>query len=195
MDVTVCIGTFGDQEWIRLAEERAVPSIPGDVPFTHAHEKTLAQARNAAAAAAKTEYLCFLDADDQLAPGYFEAMAKGSADLRGPGVKYAARHPSPSAVTRLEMGDLWHRNFLVIGTLVRRELFERVGGFREEPIYEDYALWCRCAAAGASIEMIYDAVYLAWARRDSRNRAPDMRWKNDWHFKIREAVWPERAAA
>lgn len=197
MDVTVCTGTFGDEEWQELARDRAGASVPSDVPWVHAHSEdgTLAEARNMAARIADTEWLCFLDADDELAAGYFEAMARGTHDLRGPACTYDVAHPSLREPTLWPMGDLYDRNFLVIGTLVRREMFFAAGGFGEEPVYEDYALWCRCAALGASIEMIPDAVYLAWSRPDSRNRAPDMAWKNEWHFKIRDAVWPERQAA
>ena len=195
LDVTVCTGTYGGELWKSLAHERAGASVPDGVDWVHVHGETLAGARNAAAQQADSEWLCFLDADDQLAEGYFEAMARGSADLRGPACKYARSHPSARPPKVWPMGDLYDMNFLVIGTLIRREMFFAAGGFGDEPVYEDYALWCRCAKLGASIEMIPDAVYLAWVRPESRNRAPDMRWKNDWHFKIREAVWPERSAA
>lgn len=195
MDVTVCIGTFGAKKWIELAAERAIPSVPDGIPYIQVHGETLAQARNAAAAQATTEWLCFLDADDQLTPDYFTHMEKGTADLRGPSCKYAVKHPSPREPKVWPVGDLYDMNYLVIGTLVRRAMFFAAGGFGEEPVYEDYALWCRCVKLGASTEIIPEAVYLAWARQDSRNRKPDMRWKNQWHFKIRDSVWPERKAA
>jgi glycosyltransferase involved in cell wall biosynthesis len=195
LDVTVCIGTFGGAEWPGLAAARAIPSIPTGVPWVHAHGRSLAEARNMAARGAGSEWICFVDADDQLSDGYFDAMSRGSADLRGPACRYAREHPSSRPAKVWPQGDLYDMNFLVIGTLVRREMFFEAGGFGDEPVYEDYALWCRCAKLGASIEIVPDAVYLAWVRRDSRNRAPDMRWKNEWHMKIRDAVWPERAAA
>lgn len=194
MDVTVCVGTYGEEWWRELAQERAIPSVPNGTPTIHVHGESLAGARNEAASNAETEWLCFLDGDDQLSPDYFEHMARGTCDLRGPSCRYATRHPSPRMPTVWKIGDLYDLNYLVIGTLVRREMFFAAGGFGDEPVYEDYALWCRCAKLGATSEIIPGAVYLAWRRSNSRNRSHSMRFKNEWHYRIRNEVWPERAA-
>ncbi|HYJ21625.1 MAG TPA: glycosyltransferase family 2 protein [Solirubrobacterales bacterium] len=190
MDVTVIVGTFGGAEWVRLAHERAVPSGEAQAPVIHRHAASLAQARNEGAALAKTEWLCFLDADDELEPGYFEAMERATADLRGPAVSYV-RHGRPTAPKLWPAQDLRDGNFLVIGTLIRKELFERVGGFKEWPIYEDWCVWQRCAAAGATVEQVPDAVYVAHVRAKSRNRQPSRAERLRWHHEIRQANHPE----
>ena len=196
MNVAIIVATYGDREWRELALSRAVPSALAEANHrTSAHVShypnlTLAAARNQAVSEAITEadWLCFLDADDELEPGYLDAM------------DYAYEHypvgvvgetvPPPLLVPllrRVKEGS-WSSpptvpnkgrwpavNEAVIGTLVNRLLFERVGGFREHtgdgtPItmYEDWDLWLRCWDAGA--KLVYtDAVYRAYVNPDGRN--------------------------
>jgi hypothetical protein len=62
-------------------------------------------------------------------------------------------------------------NWLVIGTLVHRDLFWEVGGFPEaEHGLEDWALWSKCVRAGAEIVKVPDAVYRYWANPQSMHR-------------------------
>jgi GT2 family glycosyltransferase len=181
VDVTVCIGTFGDDSWRKLALDRAAMSCERKV--LHVHDENLMVARNRAAEKAQSEWLCFLDADDELAPGYFDAMEQGTADLRGPSVQYVVRGMTRPPKIWPPM-DLTQGNYLVIGTLIRKEMFDEVGGFRDYPLYEDWDLWLRCHLAGASIELLPEAVYIAHARSDSRNRAPDRATRLHWHKQI-----------
>ena len=181
MEVTICIGTFGDEKWRTLANDRAIPSC--EKPVSHVHGDQLHTARNEAAAQATTEWLCFLDADDELAPGYFDAMSTGTADLRGPAVRYIV-NGNPRALKIWPKKDLKTGNHLVIGTLVRKELFDRVGGFKDYPLYEDWDLWLRCDLAGATNEVIPEAIYIAHVRTDSRNRAPGRSTRLKWHERI-----------
>jgi len=181
VDVTVCIGTFGHDDWRKLALDRAAMSSERKV--MHVHDENLMVARNRAAEKAQSEWLCFLDADDELAPGYFDAMEQGTADLRGPAVQYVV-NGNPRAVKVWPERDLRSGNHLVIGTLIRKAMFDQVGGFRDYPLYEDWDLWLRCHLAGASSEVIRDAIYIAHVRKDSRNRAPDRATRLHWHKQI-----------
>jgi hypothetical protein len=62
-------------------------------------------------------------------------------------------------------------NWLVIGTLVHRDLFWEVGGFPEaEHGLEDWALWSKCVRAGAEIVKVPDAIYRYWANPQSMHR-------------------------
>lgn len=194
MDVSVVIGTFGSDEWIETAQ-RAAASAESQGPVIQAHGATLAQARNIGAAQAKTEWLCFLDADDELAPGYFDAMERGSADLRAPAVSYVRGGPRRAPYVPRVAGHthacvaecLREGNWLVVGTLIRRASFCEVGGFREWAVYEDWDLFLRCWLVGATVEAIPEAIYVAHVRPDSRNRAPSMAEKNRVHWQIVEA--------
>lgn len=194
MDVTVCISTYGDPEWVRLAE-RAIASARSQAPVIHRHGSTLANARNEALALVDTEWVVHLDADDELEPGYIEAMAAGSADLRAPAVRYvrgaSSRLPYVPRVFGHEhdcdAACLPDGNWLVIGTAVRTELLRAAGGWREWDVYEDWDAFLRCWLAGGSVEAIPEAVYRAHVRPDSRNRAPSAELKNRTHLAIVEA--------
>ncbi len=179
MDVTVAIGTFGDAHWPRLAAERAVPSAEAlGVPVVHHHADTLHEARNGALEQVTTEWVCHLDADDELEPGYFDAMAAGTADVRAPSVRYVRlgrlREPGMPAVAghthQCVAECLVEGNWLVVGSLVRADMVRSVGGWRDFDWSEDWDLWLRCHLAGATFEAIPEAVYRAHVRPDSRNR-------------------------
>lgn len=182
MDVTVAIGTYGDRAWWNLAAERAVPSaVALGVPVVSVHAATLHEARNEALDQVHTEWVCHLDADDELEPGYFDHMAAGSADLRAPSVRYIRPHQRRAPYVPLVAGHrhqctaecLLEGNWLVVGAVARTELVRRVGGWRQFVWSEDWDLWLRCYLSGATVEAIPGAVYRAHVRSDSRNRALD----------------------
>ena len=171
MDVTIIIATFGDTKWIELAHERALPSamLQNVAVITH-HGPTLHEARNEAAELATTEFLCFLDADDSLSPGYLFAMAEATGDLRAPAVSWVTEHSATKPVT-LHTRDIEHMNPCVIGTLIRKDLFTTLGGFRDWPAWEDWDLFLRATRAGARIEHVPGAVYRAHMSPGSRNQS------------------------
>jgi glycosyltransferase involved in cell wall biosynthesis len=179
LDVTVAVCTFGRAEWIRLAQGRAMPSAQAlDVPVIHVHEGSLDAARNAALDRVATEWIIYLDADDELETGYLAAMATGTADVRAPAVRYVqGTHAAWPAVPNVaghnhhcDATCLPYGNWLVIGAMVRADLVRRVGGWRDYPWSEDWDLWLRCHLAGATFEAIPTAIYRAHVRRSSRNR-------------------------
>ena len=226
MNVAIMIATCGDPKWSKLAEERAFPSAhvewerweqqrqPGAVAgvgHIHSPDLTLAQARNFMAETCLTgsDWLCFLDADDELEPGYLDAM---EAALQRP-VPQRLSLPRPlppllvPAVRRVT-GDVvtgrpatipnrgrWPQvNECVIGTLVHRGLFERVGGFRDHTddgtviaMYEDWDLWLRCWDAGAKLVYVPGAVYREHVSRGRNTNA---------HLSqsVYEAIWADHLA-
>lgn len=196
MNVTVAVATYGDDAWVELASRRAIPSaLALNVPVVHAHGDTLHEARNTALDRVDTEFVVHLDADDELAAGYIDAMAAGSASLRAPAVGYVrdGRRGVPQ-MPRVAghrhacvAGCLAYGNWLCVGTLARTDLVREVGGWHDYPMYEDYDLWARCWLAGASIEAVPAAVYLAHVRQGSRNRAPGRAQKHTTHQAIARA--------
>jgi hypothetical protein len=117
----------------------------------------------------------FLDADDKLADGYAAAIAP---HLRYQKVGRGQRPEAKLLAPMMERMDVQGRdplgpyfpnreapmtelNHCVIGTVVPRWLFEKAGGFRELPVYEDWDLWLRCIRLGATIEYVPEAVYVA----------------------------------
>ncbi|HEX5201132.1 MAG TPA: glycosyltransferase family 2 protein [Actinoplanes sp.] len=197
MDVTVAVATFGDEEWRDLAHRRAVPSaMAQDVKVVHAHSATLHEARNAALALVGTEWVVHLDADDELEEGYVEAMGKATADVRAPAVRYVrnARDRGRPRMPQVaghrhgcEAACLTAGNWIVIGAAVRTDLVRDVGGWRDFDWSEDWDVWLRCHRAGATFEAVPAAIYRAYMRRDSRNRAPDQAAKLAAHRAIAAA--------
>ena len=196
MDVTIVVASYGDRQWIDLAHERATRSaMQQGAPVIYVHGLTLHGARNAGLAQVETEHVVFLDADDELEPGYLDAMLTGTADLRAPAVWYVkssgraqapyvprvAGHTHACTGECIASGD---GNWIVIGAMVRTEMVRRAGGWRDWPCYEDFDLWMRVLLLGATVEALPAAIYRAHVRQDSRNRAPAMEVKNTVHHEI-----------
>lgn len=171
MDVTIIVATCGDERWQRLAQDRALPSAigQGHVSLHHEPRGTVASARNAAARRATSRWLCFLDADDELAPGYTKAMAAASGDLRAPAVQYVRDGVAEPAKIFDDRKIITGLSPCAIGTLIRRDVFLSIGGFWEERAWEDYSLFRRAAMLGSTIEHVPQAVYRAHEVRGSRN--------------------------
>lgn len=181
MTLSVCIGTYGSRYWHDLAQRRAIPSVLAQtvspVNWRWVHGKSLHEARNQAATEASGEWLCFLDADDELDPAYVEAMTQaidGRADdwLFQPACMdiYPNSDTDPRPVIH-PAKPLHRQNFLIIGTVVRRAQFLRVGGFEDLISHEDWDLWIRCWLDGAQIEPVPQAVYRVHVRTKGRNSA------------------------
>lgn len=187
MDVSVVVATFGDPSWAELAAERAIPSAEASAPaeLVVVHGATLAEARNAGAARSISEWLCFLDADDEIEAGYLEAMAAASGDLRAPSVRYVTAgeiEPDPISLAGRNISTV---NPCVIGTLLRRELFDAAGGFWTEPAWEDWSLFRRCWLLGAKLEHVTAAVYRVNVNPAGRNSSlPTQAERNRLHRKI-----------
>lgn len=195
MDVTVAVATFGDDSWWRLAHERAIPSaVALGVPVVYHHADNLHDARNGALDMVKTEWVCHLDADDELEPGFFDAMAQGICDVRAPSVRYVPPENAPAKMPTVgihnhacEASCLAWGNWLVVGSVVRANIVRKVGGWRDFSWSEDWDLWVRCWQSGATFEPIPEAVYRAHVRRNSRNRAPKRHERLAAHREIARA--------
>jgi hypothetical protein len=198
-DVTVAVATYGDPSWLALAGARAIPSARAQgVPVVSVHADSLHAARNACLDQVQTERVILLDADDELEPGYINAMAVGTADVRAPRVRYVrpGGAASPAVMLRVSGHDhpqccgdcLAWGNWVVIGAMVRTDLLRKVGGFEPWPLYEDWAAMARMWQAGATFEPIPRAIYRAHVRRDSRNRAPGRAARLAAHRAIAEAL-------
>lgn len=212
MNVSVIVATYGSEEWRKLGKGRAPSSAwtagASEVVVRHEPYGTIASARNNAAAEATGPWLCFLDADDELVPGYVEAMRcallrcppatfrayGGTSALLAPAVEFVydggGRRVGPAIPN---LGGWPDVNECVIGTLVEKSVFERAGGFAEEwAVYEDYALWLACDRLGASIVHVPRAVYRAHVRLGGRNTGPSSTVKLTTYNEIRRRDKRER---
>jgi glycosyltransferase involved in cell wall biosynthesis len=123
------------------------------------------RASNAGARAARGDAFLFVDGDDEVAPGYLAAMAAALAvhDLVAARVDYDALKPAWVGARHSPQGNgLQDWGFLPTaggGTLgVRRDLFERIGGFDEEmTAAEDVDFCWRAQLAGSDLHFVPDA--------------------------------------
>lgn len=187
--ISVIVATYGDvHPWKALAKHRAIPSVCAQtvqpLELIREHGETLHGARNDAAARAQGAWVCFLDADDALDPGYLAAMTQAArveqTTETGEAVKPCALLAPAVAYVRdghaeepriLDPGvPMTEVNRCVIGTLVPRWLFEAIGGFRDWPMSEDWDAFLSCLEHGAEVVPVPDAVYRAWETPGSRNR-------------------------
>lgn len=206
MNVAIIIATYGEESWRDLAMSRAYPSAveQAEVFPLHDEHATLAEVRNIAAArvGGGFEWLCFLDADDELAPGYIDAMTRAEAEGAGPRllvpqIQYVRpaccgkfRYDRPRFPKELDL-DYRDGNGMVIGTLVQRQEFWDVGGFEEWPLYEDWALFARVQKEGAVPVRVPDAIYRGYRQRTRSRNHQGRRMAVETHDAIRRTVFPE----
>src|SRR5215831_12059718 len=119
------------------------------------HTGVPAIARNAGARATDSRYIAFLDSDDVWLPHKLEIQMKtiaGSAygvvcsnALADTGRYFGVGQEHTGSVRK----DLLQNNFVITSTaVIRRDVFDRIGGFDALPAvyFEDYDLWLRAAA-------------------------------------------------
>ena len=206
MDISILIPSYGEPVWQEMAETRALPSAMAqnahEVLIDHDPDGTIASGRNGLAEKATGEWLLFLDADDELGPGYVAAMQRAYGQgrlvydvppLLTPAVSYVTkgRRQAPRFMPGT---DLRKNNYLVVGTLVERDLFLEVGGFNDLPHgFEDWSLWAKCWKAGAKIIQVRRAVYIAYINLESKHRQAwkDRRWQVEMHNKVAAELFPE----
>jgi glycosyltransferase involved in cell wall biosynthesis len=123
-----------------------------------------AGARNAAAREARGPWMCPLDADDVYEPGFLAAQAAFIGTHPGFDVYSCnvwAEYPDgsrgifrPSSrttkVTSFSLREMLLENRFCVIAVFRRELFDRVAGFREHVLNEDWDFWLRAMATGAT---------------------------------------------
>lgn len=207
MDVSIVIATHGDSSWEELARARPLPSAqtePAEVLIGHDPDGNRATVRNELAEKATGDYLCFLDGDDELAPGYVAAMQQAYDRNRGddeapllltPSISYVIRGRKQRPKFWAEVPP-WSGNWMVLGTLVPSDLFREVGGWREFDSedwneWDDWELWIRCQKAGARPVKVPEAVYIAHQERTSRHRTLPHERRVHWTYEIGRMHYPE----
>lgn len=114
--------------------------------------KGRANQMNAGARSATGEVLLFLHADTILPPGAFACLAKAMASNGAPGGAFRLAFAPSSPLLRF-IG--WCTTFPVklfhygdAGIFVRREVFERLGGYADLALMEDLDLWLKLHRCG-----------------------------------------------
>lgn len=111
---------------------------------------------NRAVHQARGEVLLFLHADVQLPAGALAAVERALTDPQVVGGSFSLEFSSDGLPGRVfTRVNRWRRWFGIFygdaGIFVRRAVFERLGGFREWPLLEDYEFVRRLVKAGRTV--------------------------------------------
>ncbi|MFF1833403.1 glycosyltransferase family 2 protein [Streptomyces sp. NPDC058231] len=135
--------------------------------------------RRAGIAELTTDLVMQLDADDMFAPHHVEVMR--DAYIRCPGLvsprpltwtgqgpwqqaDYSkARFPLPGD----QLAQLLCTNYVLVGAMYPRKLYEEISGYRRTRFGEDWDLWLRLVAAGATVSKPAEASYVYRVRATS----------------------------
>jgi glycosyltransferase involved in cell wall biosynthesis len=151
----------------------------------------LSGARNYGASHAKGKYILFLDADDMLNPNALDILSNaldnatnihvafGHLDTVNDRGEDRKRNQWPG--DRFDWhAQIAHLNQLPYAAMMRREVFERSGGYRARDWRaEDASLWTRLSSFGVRIAKVTDESTLIYRlRSDSKSRGED--GDGDW---------------
>jgi rSAM/selenodomain-associated transferase 2 len=132
---------------------------------------------NAGAGAARGHALLFLHADTRLPGGALDDIDRVVSDDRFVGGAFRLRFDSGRLIYRLMSGFVTVRsrwNRLPYGDqalFIRRDYFERIGGFREIPLMEDVEIARRIRRLGGRLHILDSAVRTSCRRMEAEGIA------------------------
>lgn len=197
-DITVCIATIPPRAKLL---RRALASVaeqtlqPATIVVEYDHEHTGAAAtKNAAARRASTEWLAFLDDDDQFLPHHLETLREAVRGRVGgwvhhempkPDVVYSipncpqlpgGRDPHGRYGVPFDADELRRRSYIQTTSLIRADAFHNAGGFQlpmryqadgTTPCpYDDWGLWLAMLEQGARFLHVPEVTFIwnHWGR-------------------------------
>ena len=187
--VSVVVPVFGDMEYWKPFLERSSASALKQKSKAHNVVinvgKDLHEARNSFLKRVKTEYILYLDADDELDENYISEMLKiEDADIVVPTVyRYYDDGRVDDNQFHYTPRPLISGNYIVIGALIKTSLLKKIGGFDDLPLYEDWSTWLKMEEAGAVFKQCPKAIYKIHVREGSRNE-PSTEMKTTMFNKI-----------
>jgi rSAM/selenodomain-associated transferase 2 len=166
---------------------------------------------NRGARTARGDVLLFLHADVEFSADGLAAIERALADPAVVGGNFTLEFSGDDFPSRVfTLIDRWRRRFGIFygdsGIFVRREVFERLGGFREWPVLEDYDFARRMLRAGKSVWLpqVVRVSSRRWNGRLLRTlaawlfiqslyflRVPPA-WLARWYRPVRESASPQR---
>lgn len=148
----------------------------------------VAKARDIGVKMSSGRLLLFVDADDKLAPDFIEQCGRVIADcdiaypnvLRFGHIERPQLFDAPKEVTaKYLMGK---KLALVVTSMMHRYVYEKLEGFRELPVYEDWDFWVRAMFNGYTFARANTLLYYRQNLK-SRNHL-SLEKKTETHRKI-----------
>jgi len=133
----------------------------------------VAKARDVGVKMSTGKLLLFLDADDMIAPNYLEEMILTitKADIAYPDMLLFEAVPINRMVrnpSKLNPKHLMNFNCSIpVTSMMKREVYEKLGGFRDLPIFEDWDFWIRAMFNGYTFRR---ANTILWYRQNKKSR-------------------------
>lgn len=141
--------------------------------------RSLGEKRNRLIEACDTQWVAFLDDDDTLFPHHIETLLSGTADVVVPHCRFAGPViPRPDCCEGkynrpFDRQHLNVHNLFPVTVLARREAVLDVGGFPTDRIGpEDWALWKKMNATGATFQVIPEVTWTYHTRGSGRMTGP-----------------------
>ena len=154
--------------------------MPAKVLVQHDESREgAAVTRNRALALVTTEWVAFLDSDDELKPDHIRACARHArltgADVVYPGYDVIGEDPVGCFGVPFDPHLLRRRNYIPVTTLCRVEKVRAVGGFQPHPDEhgdpcEDWGLWLALLDAGARFSHLPQRTWIWTVNGGTRGR-------------------------
>lgn len=172
------------------ATERALERLPPGVRLIRQANAGLSAARNAGLRVADTPYLIALDADDRLAPSALQLLRLPLDRDPTLGFSYGTARffgewEGSLSFPHYDPYKLLYRHIIGSTALMRRELFEQVGGFDPEfSAYEDWEFWLHALAHGWSGRNVDTVTFMYRRHGSTMNFAARANYRS-WYRKLR----------
>jgi glycosyltransferase involved in cell wall biosynthesis len=169
--IDVIVTTWGSDEW----KARGIATALRNAGHFHHIDNTTISAGAARNHAVEMidpqDWICFLDADDHLGMFYKQRMWDRIERHNDPMALFAPALQLGHRDARcLDDRDIINgHNPCPIGTLIHRSIFDLIGGFGDEPAWEDFAMFQRAVLIGAEIQFVPGAIYIAADNPRGRN--------------------------
>lgn len=193
MTVTVVVPTIPPRAdmLLRALGTVAAQTRPADaisIAVDTGHEGAVVT-RNRALAGATTDWLAFLDDDDELLPNHLEELVdtaeETGADVVYPNFRCVDRNgsdvqlpPNIASGHPFDAGVLRVRSYIPVTVLARTELVHRVGGFsypKRGTRYEDWGLWLKMLRADAQFHH-HPVTTWTWNHHGANTSGQGDRW-------------------
>lgn len=192
MYISAIVNCYNKEEWLTECIDSILRQTkkPDEIVIIHdgcknpghyAHCKTIILPENYGVAKARdvgvqntNGDLLFVDADDVLSPDYIEKMVATNSDISYPDLFIWFEHGNYVGKNSLKIAPeltpetiISFNSIIPVTSLMKRYVYETLGGFKEMDVYEDWEFFLRAMEKGYVFKK---AQTLLWYRQTSNSR-------------------------